>query len=131
VLSIRTGSVRGITDLTGEIGSFVRGRGDGLVSVFVPHATAGLAIIEIGAGSDDDLMGAIDRLLPRSDSMYRHRHGAEGHGADHVVPGFVSPSITIPVIDGRLALGTWQSVVLVDPNSDNTDRGVRLSYLEG
>jgi secondary thiamine-phosphate synthase enzyme len=109
----------------------VEGCGDGLLSVFVPHATAGVAVIETGAGSDDDLMDAIDAILPRDDRRYRHRHGSPGHGADHVMPGFVAPSTTVPVLDGHLALGTWQSIVLVDPNRDNPTRMVRLSFLTG
>lgn len=131
MISIHTGDVRGVTDITGDLHEFVSGRGDGLVSVFVPHATAGVAIIETGAGSDHDLMDAVDRVLPRSDAMYRHRHGAEGHGADHVLPAFVGPSVTIPVVAGRMTLGTWQSVVLVDPNADNPQRNVRVSFLPG
>lgn len=101
------------------------------MSVFVPHATAGLVIVEIGAGSDDDLQDALDRLLPREDRLYRHRHGSSGHGADHVLPLLAPPSLTVPVIAGRLALGTWQSVCLLDPNPDNPERTVRLSYLSG
>lgn len=100
-----------------------------MLNVFVPHATAGVAVIETGAGSDDDLMDAIDAMLPRDDRRYRHRHGSPGHGADHVLPGIVAPSMIIPVIDGDLALGTWQSIVLVDPNEDNRVRHVRLSFL--
>jgi secondary thiamine-phosphate synthase enzyme len=130
-ISIETGRSRGTFDLTAEIASFVAGKGDGLVSVFVPHATAGIAIIEAGAGSDADLIDAIDWILPRSDDRYRHRHGSEGHGADHVLPAFVSPSVTIPVEEGRLVLGTWQSILLVDPNADNPQRTVRLDFLSG
>lgn len=100
-----------------------------MLNVFVPHATAGVAVIETGAGSDDDLIDAIDAMLPRDDRRYRHRHGSPGHGADHVLPGIVAPSMIIPVIDGDLALGTWQSIVLVDPNEDNRVRHVRLSFL--
>jgi secondary thiamine-phosphate synthase enzyme len=107
------------------------GAGDGLLSVFLPHATAGLVVVEVGAGSDDDLLDALDRLLPREDRLYRHRHGSPGHGADHVVPLLASPSLTIPVIGGRLALGTWQSICLLDPNPDNAMRTVKLSYLPG
>jgi len=129
VLTIETGRTRGVFDLTSGVARFVAGRGDGLVNVFVPHATAGVAIIETGAGSDDDLLDAIDALLPRDDRRYRHRHGSPGHGADHVMPGFVAPSIVVPVTEGRLALGTWQSIVLVDPNQDNPTRSVRLSFL--
>jgi thiamine phosphate synthase YjbQ (UPF0047 family) len=95
----------------------------------VPHATAGLVIVEIGAGSDDDLMAALDRLLPRDETHYVHRHGSPGHGADHVLPLLAPPSLTVPVIGGRLALGTWQSICLLDPNPDNPDRTVRLSFV--
>jgi secondary thiamine-phosphate synthase enzyme len=97
----------------------------------VPHATAGLVVVEIGAGSDDDLLAALERLLPRDEGLYRHRHGSPGHGADHVLPLFASPSLTVPVIDGRLALGTWQSICLLDPNGDNPVRTVRLSFIAG
>jgi secondary thiamine-phosphate synthase enzyme len=127
-LAVRTGPSRRIVDLTGECSSFVAGQADGLLSVFVPHATAGLAIIELGAGSEADLTAALDRLLPR-DERWVHRHGSPGHGADHVVPALISPSLTIPVVGGRLVLGTWQSVVLVDTNVDNPDRRVRLSLI--
>ena len=109
--------------------SFVVGEGDGLVNVFVPHATAGVAILETGAGSDADLLDAIDRILPPVDDLYRHRHGTPGHGADHVLPAWIAPSIVIPVIDGLLGLGTWQSIVLVDPNRDNPNRSIRLSMM--
>lgn len=129
-ISIHTGSRRGVTDLTAEAAEFVRGESDGLLNIFVPHATAGVAIIEIGAGSDSDLMSIIDELLPRDD-RYRHRHGSPGHGADHVLPGIVAPSTVVPVIDGRIALGTWQSILLVDTNSDNPNRTVRFSFLPG
>lgn len=129
VISISTGRRRGTFDITDEAAGFVAGRGDGLLSVFVPHATAGVALVETGAGSDADLMDRIDALLPRDDGLYRHRHGSEGHGADHVVPAFVAPSLTIPVIGGKPALGTWQSIVLVDVNADNPERKVRFSFL--
>ncbi len=128
-LAVRTATTV-VTDLTAEVQAFVRGEGDGLVSVFVPHATAGVALIETGAGSEPDLVAALERLLP-VDDIYRHRHGSLGHGRDHVLPAFVAPSITIPVDDGQLYLGTWQSVVLVDTNADNPDRRVRLSFLPG
>lgn len=131
VLVIETGRRRGTFDITRDVAGFVAGRGDGLVSVFVPHATAGVAIFETGAGSDADFMDLVDRLIPRDDSLWRHRHGSPGHGADHVVPGIVAPSMTIPVVGGKLTLGTWQSVVLVDPNQDNATRRVRLSFLAG
>lgn len=121
---------RRVTDLTDEVVRFCGGRGDGLVSVFAAHATAGLALLETGSGSEADLDELLDRLLPRDD-RYRHRHGSRGHGADHVMPVLVSPSLVIPVVDGRPALGTWQSVVLVDPNDDNPSRTVRLSFVAG
>ena len=129
-LTVRTGAGRGLHDLTAACASFVAeaaDEGDGLLSIFVPHATAGLVVVEIGAGSDDDLMAALDRLLPRDEGIYRHRHGSPGHGADHVLPLLAPPSLTVPVIGGRLALGTWQSICLLDPNADNAVRTVRLS----
>ncbi|MGZ8755346.1 MAG: secondary thiamine-phosphate synthase enzyme YjbQ [Acidimicrobiia bacterium] len=129
-ISIHTGHERRVVDLTSDAAQFADGRGDGLLSVFVPHATAGLAIMETGAGSDADLIDALDDVLPRDD-RWRHRHGSPGHGADHVMPAFISPSVTIPVRDGRLLLGTWQSIVLVDPNADNSERHVRFSWLPG
>jgi secondary thiamine-phosphate synthase enzyme len=130
VLHLRTGARRSIVDITGEAAAFVSGEGDGLLNVFVPHATAGIAIIETGAGSDEDLMDRLDDLLPRDD-RYRHSHGSPGHGADHVLPGIVAPSIVVPVAGGRLLLGTWQSIVLVDPNVDNPSRQVRFSFVVG
>ena len=99
--------------------------------MFVPHATAGLVVVEIGAGSDDDLLAALDRLLPRDERLYRHRHGSPGHGADHVLPLLAPPSLTVPVVAGRLGLGTWQSICLLDPNADNAVRTVRLSFIAG
>ena len=128
VISLRTGTERQAVDITQQVAAFTAGKGDGLVNVFCPHATAGVALIETGAGSDADLMDLIDHVLP-PDFAYRHRHGSLGHGADHVLPAFISPSAMIPVIDGRLQLGTWQSVVFVDPNRDNPDRQVRLSFI--
>ena len=127
---VRTGSSSVVRDLTRECADFCRDRGDGLLHVFVPHATAGVAIIETGAGSDDDLLTALDDLLPRDD-RWIHQHGTPGHGRDHVVPSFIAPSMTVPVLGGRLTLGTWQSVCLVDTNVDNPDRQVRLSFLRG
>ena len=116
-------------DLTGELRRFAASNGgDGLVNVFVPHATAGLAIIETGSGSEGDLLDSLERLLPRDD-RYRHSHGSRGHGGDHVVPAYVAPSVTIPVVDGEPALGTWQSLVLVDTNVDNPKRKVRWSFV--
>ena len=132
-LQVRTGSARGLTDLTGACRRFVAeqaGGGDGLLSVFVPHATAGIVILELGAGSDDDALATVDRVLPRDD-RWRHRHGSRGHGADHVVSLLASPSVTVPVIGGELALGTWQSIALLDPNEDNAERTVVLSFLAG
>lgn len=121
-------SRRRIVDLTDSVRTFCVVHRDGLCNVFVPHATAGVAIIETGAGSDDDLLDTLERLLPRDD-RYRHSHGSFGHGADHVLPALVSPSVTLPVQAGRPLLGTWQSVVLVDLNRDNPQRSVRLSFL--
>ena len=129
VLDVDTARRR-IVDLTGDVRQFCASRGDGLCNVFVPHATAGVAIIETGAGSDDDLIDTLERLLPRDD-RYRHAHGSPGHGADHVLPGLVSPSVTVPIGGGEPLLGTWQSIVLVDLNRDNTRRTVRLSFVSG
>ena len=122
-------STRKCVDLTPEIKGFVEGRGDGLLSVFAPHSTVGLAILELGSGSDTDLEAALGRILPRDDSFYSHAHGATGHGADHLIPALISPSLTLPVIDGQPALGTWQSIVLVDLNVDNPERHVLLSFI--
>ena len=122
-ITVRTGSRPAVRDITGEAQEFVRGKGDGLLHVFVPHATAGLALIETGSGSDEDLVAAVDQVLP-ADDRWRHRR-------DHVLPAFVAPYATLPVVDGRIALGTWQSVCLVDPNGDNTTRTVRFSFLPG
>ena len=129
VLDIDTARRRTV-DLTAAVREFCRERGDGLCNVFVPHATAGVAVLETGAGSDDDLIDALERLLPRDD-RYRHAHGSPGHGADHVLPAIVSPSMSVPVVGGTPLLGTWQSVVLVDLNRDNPRRSVRLSFLPG
>jgi secondary thiamine-phosphate synthase enzyme len=128
-LSIDT-SRRQLTDLTAEVSEFCRPLGDGLLSIFVPHATAGVALMETGSGSEADLEELLGRLLPRDD-RYRHRHGAKGHGADHLLPVLVNPSVVVPVEGGRMQLGTWQSIVLVDFNSDNPRRAVRLSFLAG
>lgn len=122
---------RVVTDLTAEVTRFCAARGDGLVNVFAPHATAGLALIETGAGSDLDLATTLQAILPRDEARYHHRHGTDGHGADHVLPAIISPSLVVPVFDGHLALGTWQSIVLVDTNGDNPQRTVRLSFLSG
>jgi secondary thiamine-phosphate synthase enzyme len=123
-------SRRKVVDVTDEVERFCAGHGDGICSVFVPHATAGVALMETGSGSEDDLVSVLERILPR-DQRYRHRHGSPGHGADHLLPVLVSPSIVIPVLGGRPALGTWQRVVLVDTNEDNPSRRVRLSFLSG
>ena len=130
VITIRTGGAATVYDLTAQAQQFVGGEGDGLLHIFVPHATAGVAIIETGAGSDDDLLRAVDDLLP-ADRRWRHQHGSPGHGRDHVLPAFVPPHATVPVVDGKLALGTWQSICLVDPNRDNPTRQVRFSFLSG
>ena len=119
---------RTVTDVTEIVAAFCAGRGDGLCHVLAPHATAGLALMETGSGSEPDLADLLDRLLPRDD-RYRHRHGAPGHGADHLLPVLVCPSLTLPVKDGRVLLGTWQSVVFVDTNSDNPTRHLRCSWL--
>jgi secondary thiamine-phosphate synthase enzyme len=122
---------RRITDVTGVCTTFAReAGGDGLLHAFLPHATAGLALVEVGAGSDADLADHLDTLLPRDDH-WRHAHGSPGHGADHVLPAFISPSLALPIVDGRPTLGTWQSVVIVDTNRDNPRRKVHLSVLRG
>ena len=131
VVPVRTGRTETVYDLTRDCEAFLgdaAAGADGLLNVFVPHATAGVAVLETGAGSDEDLLAALRDLLP-ADDRWRHRHGSPGHGRDHVLPGFIAPHATLPVIGGRLELGTWQSVVLVDTNRDNPDRQVRLSFL--
>ena len=132
VVTIRTGGREAVVDLGGEIERFLASvdADEGLLNVWVPHATAGLAVIETGAGSDTDLLAALRDLLP-ADDRWRHRHGSRGHGRDHVLPAIVAPSVSVPVLDGRTALGTWQSVCLVDTNGDNAQRSVRLSFLRG
>lgn len=127
LFEVETGDRR-VTDLSGLVERFCRGRGDGLLHVLAPHATAGLALMELGSGSEADLSDLLDRLVPR-DGRYRHRHGSPGHGADHLVPVLVCPSLSLPVADGRVLLGTWQSVVLVDTNLDNPRREVRCSWV--
>jgi secondary thiamine-phosphate synthase enzyme len=132
-IEVRTGPQRGLFDLTDDCARFAAeaaAGGDGLLNVFVAHATAGLVVVELGSGSDADLLEALDRLLPRDD-RWRHRHGSAGHGADHVVPLFAGPSLSVPVVGGRMALGTWQSIALLDPNADNGVRTVQLSFLAG
>ena len=128
--SYRTGGDEVVLDITADCEDFVAGQQDGLLHVFVPHATAGLAILETGAGSDEDLLVALAELLP-ADDRWRHRHGSRGHGRSHVLPALVPPYATVPVLAGKLALGTWQSICLVDLNVDNSDRQVRLSFLSG
>lgn len=133
VIRVDTGPRPAVLDITAECQRFVAGAAagsDGLLSVFVPHATAGLAVMETGSGSDADLLGLLDDLVP-ADDRWRHRHGSRGHGRDHVLPALVGPSLTVPVLAGRMALGTWQSVCLVDTNGDNPRREVRLSFLPG
>jgi secondary thiamine-phosphate synthase enzyme len=125
-----TGDVERVLDITDDCAGFVAGLGDGLLHLFVPHATAGLAILETGAGSDDDLLSALRDLLP-ADDRWRHRHGSAGHGRSHVMPALVPPYASVPVSDGRLALGTWQSICLVDLNVDNPRRTVRMDFLGG
>jgi secondary thiamine-phosphate synthase enzyme len=127
---IRTGAAARVVDLTSRCAQFVAAEADGLLSVFVPHATAGVAVLETGAGSDDDLLAAVEDLLP-ADGRWSHRHGSAGHGRDHVLPALIAPSMTVPVLAGRLQLGTWQSICLVDTNVDNAVRSVRLSFLPG
>jgi secondary thiamine-phosphate synthase enzyme len=131
IIGVRTGGRETVHDITGECAEFVRDAsdgGDGLLHVFVPHATAGVALIELGAGSDDDLLAALRDLLP-ADDRWRHAHGSRGHGRSHVLPAFIAPYASVPVLGGRLALGTWQSIAFVDLNVDNPDRQVRLSFL--
>jgi secondary thiamine-phosphate synthase enzyme len=131
IISVRTGRREAVRDITGECAEFARdaaGGGDGLLHVFVPHATAGLVLIELGARSDEDLLAALRDLLP-ADDRWRHAHGSAGHGRSHVLPAFIAPYASVPVLAGRLALGTWQSIALVDVNVDNPDREVRLSFL--
>jgi secondary thiamine-phosphate synthase enzyme len=130
VITVRTGDRPAVRDITDEAASFVEGQGDGLLHVFVPHATAGVALIETGSGSDTDLVRAIDDLLP-ADDRWRHRHGSPGHGRDHVLPAFVPPHATVPVLEGLMQLGTWQRICLVDTNVDNHTRQVRFSFLPG
>jgi|SRR3954469_2718599 secondary thiamine-phosphate synthase enzyme len=132
VIRVATGSSEAVHDITGECEDFLgrTGAADGLLNVFVPHATAGIALIELGAGSDTDLLDAMRALLPRDD-RWTHSHGSLGHGRSHVMPALVPPYATIPVVGGKMALGTWQSVALVDLNVDNVERNVRLSFIDG
>ncbi len=133
IIQVRTGTRETVADITGECAEFARsasGGGDGLLHVFVPHATAGIALLEVGSGSDADLLSSLASLLP-ADDRWRHAHGSRGHGRSHVMPAFIAPYASVPVLGGRLALGTWQSITLVDVNVDNPDRQVRLSFLPG
>lgn len=128
-IRLDTGRQATTVDITAEVAAFCAGKGDGLLSVFVPHATAGIAMFETGAGTEADLLQSIDDLFPAHPGKWRHEHGTPGHGRDHVVPAFISPSMTVPVENGRMILGTWQSLVLVDTNADNPNRRVRLSFI--
>jgi secondary thiamine-phosphate synthase enzyme len=132
VIRVATGNKEAVHDITGECEIFLRDGGarDGILNIFVPHATAGIALLELGAGSDQDLLAALGKLLP-ADDRWAHAHGSRGHGRSHVMPAMIPPHATIPVIDGRMALGTWQSVALVDLNTDNAVRNVRLSFIDG
>lgn len=130
LIHVRTGRQPVVYDLTRHCERFLAGEPDGLLNVFVPHATAGVAILETGAGSDDDLLTILEEVLPR-DARWVHRHGSAGHGRDHVLPAFIAPSIVVPVLGGRPQLGIWQSICLVDTNGDNPDREVRLSFVAG
>ena len=133
IIRVRTGTRDRVADITDECADFARtasGGGDGLLHVFVPHATAGIAVLEVGSGSDADLLSTLASLLP-ADDRWQHAHGTRGHGRSHVMPAFIPPYATFPVLGGQLALGTWQSITLVDVNVDNPDRQVRLSFLPG
>lgn len=129
-ITVQTGSRPGLFDITGQCERFVAAEADGLLTVFVPHATAGIVIMELGSGTEEDLLATLERLLPRDD-RWRHRHGSPGHGADHVLPLLAPPSVTIPVRDGHLRLGTWQSIALLDTNPDNPRRTVILTFQGG
>jgi secondary thiamine-phosphate synthase enzyme len=132
LIRVHTGRRDAVHDITRACAGFAReasAGGDGLLHVFVPHATAGVAVIELGAGSDRDLLAVLDGLMP-ADDRWQHGHGSRGHGRSHVLPAFVAPFTILPVMAGRLELGTWQSVALVDLNVDNPDRQVRLSLIE-
>ena len=129
-LTVETGDRPGLFDITSQCERFVAGEGDGLLTIFVPHATAGLVVMELGSGSEADLLEALGRVLPR-DERWRHRHGSAGHGADHVLPLLAPPSLNVPVAGGRLELGTWQSIALLDTNIDNPRRTVLLTFLAG
>jgi len=125
---VKTGSAPAIVDITDRVQEFVSGEGDGFINVSLPHATAGLVLIELHSGSEEDLWDRLEFLLPK-DHRYRHSHGSRGHGAAHVMPAFVTPTLTLPVMDGQVSLGTWQSIAIVDPNVDNTTRDVLLAFI--
>ena len=127
--NIQTGERFAVVDLTDQLVRWLRGRGDGLCHLLALHATAGLGLMEVGSGSEQDAQTVIDRLLPADEQVYRHRHGTPGHGRDHVLPLFISPSLTVPVVGGEPVLGTWQAVVLIDPNGDNPRRQVHASFV--
>jgi secondary thiamine-phosphate synthase enzyme len=131
-IEVETGRRPTLVDLTEACSTFLSdvAAADGMLTVFVPHATAGIVVVELGAGSEEDLLAALERLLPRDD-RWRHRHGRPGHGADHVLPLFVAPSLSVPVVAGRMSIGTWQSIALLDPNADNPHRSVQLSFQPG
>lgn len=127
-LNIITGRERTIVDISSEVEAFVEGEGNGLVNISLPHATAGLALMELGSGSEEDLFDRLDAMFPRDD-RYRHSHGSPGHGADHLLPAFVTPTLTLPVIEGRISLGTWQRIAMIDTNLDNPRREVLLAFI--
>ena len=129
-ISFDTGRSRQILDITSEVQTFVSAEKQGLVNICLPHATAGLAVMELGSGSEQDLLAALDRILPRND-IYQHSHGSKGHGADHVVPAFISPTLTLPVENGKVVLGTWQRIAVVDTNVDNPSRQLLMYFLPG
>lgn len=130
VITVETGATPTVRDITAHARRFVAGEGDGLLHAYLPHATAGLAIIETGSGSEEDLLRVLDEVLPPED-RWRHRHGAVGHGRDHLLPAFAAPYATLPVVAGTVMLGTWQSLCVVDPNGDNPNRQIRFSFLPG
>lgn len=129
-LEIETGRSRAIVDLTDHVEAFAQGSGDGLLNISLPHATAGLALMELGSGSEEDLMKQVDAMFPRDD-RYSHSHGSKGHGVDHILPAFISPTLTLPVIQGKVMLGVWQRIALIDTNVDNPHRKVFLSLIQG
>ena len=127
-ISLDTGRRPVVVDVTAEVEKFVAGEGHGLVNVSLPHATAGLALMELGSGSEEDLLERLEAVLPTS-RRYVHSHGSKGHGRDHLLPAFVSPTLTLPVVDGAVSLGTWQRIALVDTNADNPRREILLAFI--